>query len=64
MGVWGSRARSGVFHDKLERILLSMFYRELDSFLRVMLHAIALNGSFFNAHRMVKQYILNAYAHL
>jgi hypothetical protein len=28
-----------------------------------MLHAIALNGSFFNAHRMVKQYVLNAYAH-
>jgi starch phosphorylase len=49
-------------YDKLERIILPMFYRERDRFLTVMLHAIALNGSFFNAHRMVKQYVLNAYA--
>ncbi len=50
-------------YDKLERIIFPMFYRERDRFLTVMLHAIALNGSFFNAHRMVKQYVLNAYAH-
>jgi starch phosphorylase len=30
-------------------------------FIDVMLHCIALNGSFFNTHRMVQQYVLNAY---
>lgn len=50
-------------YDKLERIIAPMFYHARESFLAVMLHAIALNGSFFNAHRMIKQYMLNAYAH-
>ena len=27
-----------------------------------MRHCIALNGSFFNTHRMVRQYMLHAYA--
>jgi starch phosphorylase len=56
-----SAADAASLYDKLERIILPLFYRERDSFLTVMLHAIALNGSFFNAHRMVKQYVLNAY---
>ena len=29
----------------------------------MMAHAIALNGSFFHTHRMVQQYVLNAYFH-
>jgi starch phosphorylase len=58
-----SAADAASLYDKLERIILPMFYRERERFLTVMLHAIALNGSFFNAHRMVKQYVLNAYAH-
>jgi len=27
----------------------------------VMRHSIALNGSFFNTHRMLQQYVLKAY---
>ncbi|HWQ36026.1 MAG TPA: alpha-glucan family phosphorylase [Blastocatellia bacterium] len=57
-----SAADAASLYDKLERIILPLFHRERDSFLSVMLHAIALNGSFFNAHRMVRQYVLNAYA--
>lgn len=48
-------------YDKLERIIIPMFYRERDRFIDVMLHCVALNGSFFNTHRMVLQYVLNAY---
>jgi starch phosphorylase len=48
-------------YDKLERIILPLFYQERERFLTVMLHAISVNGSFFNAHRMMKQYLLNAY---
>ncbi len=32
-----------------------------DRFTGVMRHCIALNGSFFNTHRMVQQYVLKAY---
>lgn len=48
-------------YDKLERVIIPMFYFDRDRFLSVMRHAIALNGSFFNTQRMVQQYVLNAY---
>ena len=40
---------------------MPLFYRDRDRFIDVMLHSIALNGSFFNAHRMIQQYVLKAY---
>jgi starch phosphorylase len=48
-------------YDKLERIVIPLFYRDREHFLDVMRHAIALNGSFFNTQRMVLQYVLKAY---
>ncbi len=48
-------------YDKLERVILPMFYRDRDRYVEVMRHAIALNGSFFNTQRMLQQYVLNAY---
>jgi starch phosphorylase len=48
-------------YDQLERAVLPLFYHERDRFIDVMRHAIALNGSFFNTHRMMQQYALNAY---
>jgi glycogen phosphorylase len=48
-------------YTKLEYVVLPKFYNERDSWIEVMRHAIALNGSFFNTHRMVQQYVLNAY---
>jgi starch phosphorylase len=48
-------------YDKLERAVIPLFYRERERFRDVMLHAIALNGSYFNAQRMMQQYVLNAY---
>ena len=38
-----------------------MYYRRPEAYAEVMRHAIALNGSFFNAQRMVTQYLQNAY---
>lgn len=55
-----SRVVSSLY-DKLEHVVLPLFYRERERFLEVMLHAIALNGSFFNTHRMMQQYVLKAY---
>jgi len=48
-------------YDKLENIILPMFYHDRDGFIDVMRHCIALNGSFFNTQRMIQQYVLNAY---
>jgi starch phosphorylase len=48
-------------YDKLENTVIPSFYRDRDRFLDVMLHAAALNGSFFNTQRMMQQYVLNAY---
>jgi starch phosphorylase len=49
-------------YDKLERAILPLYYRQGTDYAGVMLSAIALNGSFYNAERMVFQYLANAYA--
>lgn len=55
-----SRDASSLY-DKLERVVIPLFYHDRERFIDVMLHSIALNGSFFNTHRMVQQYVLKAY---
>jgi starch phosphorylase len=47
-------------YDKLEQVVVPLFYGNRDRFLDIMRHAIALNGSFFNTQRIVLQYVLNA----
>jgi starch phosphorylase len=54
-------ADAASLYDKLESIIVPMFYREPHHFVEVMRHAIALNGSFFNTQRMMQQYVLKAY---
>lgn len=58
-----SPADAESLYDKLENIILPLFYNDRDLFINMMLHAIAINGSFFNAQRMMQQYVLNAYFH-
>jgi starch phosphorylase len=48
-------------YDKLERVVVPLFYRDRERFIDVMRHAIALNGSFFNTQRMVLEYVTKAY---
>ncbi|HEX9274389.1 MAG TPA: alpha-glucan family phosphorylase [Candidatus Binatia bacterium] len=58
----GDRSKDAVsLYDKLEQIVVPLFYKDRDGFIDVMRHSIALNGSFFNTHRMVLQYVLKAY---
>jgi starch phosphorylase len=52
---------SSSLYDKLEVVILPIFYHDRDRFIDLMLHCIALNGSFFNTQRMIQQYVLNAY---
>jgi starch phosphorylase len=61
-GVEGDHTQDAVsLYDKLEQIIAPLFYKDRQSFIDVMRHAIALNGSFFNTHRMLQQYVLKAY---
>ncbi|MGB6042940.1 MAG: alpha-glucan family phosphorylase, partial [Pirellulales bacterium] len=48
-------------YEKLEQVIVPMFYRDRERFIEVMRHAIALNGSFFNTQRMLQQYAQKAY---
>jgi starch phosphorylase len=57
-----SVAEAAALYDKLETVILPLFYKESEKFTRVMRSAIALNGSFFNTQRMISQYVKNAYA--
>lgn len=48
-------------YDKLERVILPLYYGQPLGYAEVMRSAIALNGGFFNTQRMVQQYLANAY---
>jgi starch phosphorylase len=63
---WGTgldpRADAASLYDKLEHAVLPTYYGARDAWDQVTRAAIALNGSFFNAERMMFQYAENAYA--
>lgn len=48
-------------YQKLEYLIVPMWYNRPNAYATIMRYAIALNGSFFNAQRMVSQYAENAY---
>jgi starch phosphorylase len=56
------RARDAAsLYDKLEKSVLPLYLQNRSGFIDVMRHAMALNGSFFNTHRMLQQYVIKAY---
>jgi starch phosphorylase len=48
-------------YDKLEHVILPLFYNQPDAYAEIRRSTIALNGSFFHTQRMVLQYLRNAY---
>jgi starch phosphorylase len=48
-------------YRKLHDVIVPLFYRDRERWIEIMRHAIALNASYFNTHRMVQQYVTNAY---
>ena len=57
-----SRADAADFYRKLQYVIAPLFYDDPDAWIRVMRQCIALNASFFNTHRMVRQYVRHAYS--
>lgn len=48
-------------YTKLEYVIIPRFEGDKNTWVMMMRSAIAVNGSFFNTHRMVEQYVLGAY---
>jgi starch phosphorylase len=48
-------------YQKLESVILPLYYDNRPGYLEVMRNAVALNGSFFNTERMVSEYARQAY---
>ena len=57
----GALDDAGFIYDKLESAIMPLFYQRPEAYGEVMRWSIALNGSFFNAQRMLRQYLSNAY---
>jgi starch phosphorylase len=60
-GPGDSATHAAALYDALERVVLPVFYQQREAFIDVMRHAIALNGSFFTAQRMLQEYAIKAY---
>ncbi|MBN1156525.1 alpha-glucan family phosphorylase [Candidatus Woesearchaeota archaeon] len=58
-----NNADAADMYEKLEKTIVPLYYNNRDRWVGVMRHAISNNASFFNTHRMVHQYVLNAYFH-
>jgi starch phosphorylase len=48
-------------YDKLEQVIVPLFYNDRQRFVNIMRHAVAINGAFFNTQRMMQQYVVKAY---
>jgi starch phosphorylase len=57
-----SRDDASDLYRKLQHVVAPLYYDGREAWVHVMRQCIALNGSFFNTHRMVRQYVLHAYS--
>ncbi len=48
-------------YNKLEKIIIPMYYNDRNKWIQMMKNTIAINASYFNTHRMIKEYALRAY---
>jgi len=51
-GAYDASQDAAALYDKLQNTIVPLFYDNRTGFIDVMLHCMALNGSFFNTHRM------------
>lgn len=54
------REDAAELYDKLERVIVPLYYRECSRWIEIMRQTSFLNASFFHAHRMMLQYTANA----
>lgn len=61
VGVLDASNDANLLYEVLETIM-ALFYEHPETYGKIMRSSIALNASFFNTHRMVTQYLRNAYS--
>ncbi len=62
LGISHDRPRAAdEVYNKLEYVILPLFYQQRDRYIGVMKNCIATNGSYFSTHRMMHEYVTNAY---
>ncbi|GHS90097.1 alpha-glucan phosphorylase [Synergistales bacterium] len=49
-------------YNKLEKKIIPTYYNDHDKWVSMMQHTVALNASFFNTHRVVREYASKAYS--
>jgi len=64
-GGWQSESDSGrevaSLYDKLENVILPVYYEHPEQYAGIMRSVISVNGSYFTTQRMLTQYVQNAY---
>jgi starch phosphorylase len=55
------RREATSLYDKLEQVILPMYYERPEQYASIMRSVISLNGSYFTSQRMLTQYLKNAY---
>lgn len=48
-------------YNKLETIIIPIFYKNRDAWIRMMQNVIGKNAYYFNSHRMMRRYVTDAY---
>ncbi len=50
-------------YQKLERVIIPLYYNDRDKWIQVMKNAIGKNAYYFNTHVMMRRYVTHAYIH-
>ncbi len=58
-----TQAEADALYNKLEQVVLPLYYQDRAGWIAVMKGAIAKNASYFNSHRMMRRYVSDAYVH-
>lgn len=57
----GSDSDTQNLYNKLQQVVLPLYYDDRPGWIKVMKGAISINASFFNSHRMMRRYATEAY---
>lgn len=63
IGDGATEAEADALYNKLEQVVLPLYYEDRERWIAIMKGAIAKNASFFNSHRMMRRYVCEAYVH-
>ena len=56
-----NRADAGYLYDKLEQVVLPLYYKDRARWIALMKNVIVKNASYFNSHRMMRYYATEVY---